>query len=201
MRARSGWRGWSIFPRALAASTNTDAIAAPQTWIAGKTIVGGILGGWLGLEIAKKPLRVRQSTGDLFVLPLAAGIAIGRIGCFLAGFEDGTCGTRTTLPWGIDFGDGLARHPTQLYELLFVAVTGLVFHSVFRDDRGDGRAFRAFVGAYLLFRLAVEFIKPIPPHAAGLSAIQWVSLIGATMCAISYCRIARLASSGVRDHG
>ena len=55
-------------------------------------------------------------TGARFALPLAVGVAVGRIGCYLAGLDDFTYGTPTTLPWGHDFGDGIARHPVQLYE-------------------------------------------------------------------------------------
>jgi prolipoprotein diacylglyceryltransferase len=46
----------------------------------GKTIVGGLLGGWLGVEIAKRISGIRQRTGDLFALPLCVGIAVGRLG-------------------------------------------------------------------------------------------------------------------------
>src|SRR5437868_780537 len=34
----------------------------PAAWLGGKTIVGGLLGGWIGVEIAKKSLAVRTST-------------------------------------------------------------------------------------------------------------------------------------------
>src|SRR5690348_15765054 len=51
----------------------------------GKTIVGGLLGGLIGVEIAKKLIGVTRSTGDLFVLPLITAMGIGRIGCFLTG--------------------------------------------------------------------------------------------------------------------
>ena len=74
-------------------------------------IVGGLLGGWAGVEIAKRVLRIRYSTGDLFVFPLVVGMSIGRVGCFLTGLDDHTCGTWTGLPWAVDFGDG-PRHPT-----------------------------------------------------------------------------------------
>lgn len=63
---------------------------------------------------------MRASTGDLYAIPLALGIAIGRVGCFLTGLPDNTYGTATALPWGINFGDGIPRHPTQLYEVLFL---------------------------------------------------------------------------------
>jgi phosphatidylglycerol:prolipoprotein diacylglycerol transferase len=80
----------------------------------GKTIVGGLLGGWLAVELAKRLLGIRTRTGDLFAVPLCLGIAIGRIGCFLAGLADDTYGKPSTLPWTVDFGDGIPRHPTQL---------------------------------------------------------------------------------------
>src|ERR1700761_2325438 len=53
--------------------------------MAGKTIIGALLGGVFAVEATKARLGIRQRTGDLFAIPLAAGIAIGRLGCFLAG--------------------------------------------------------------------------------------------------------------------
>ena len=91
--------------------------------LGGKTIVGGLLGGLVGVELAKLGIGERRSTGDLFALPLCLGIALGRVGCFLAGLADHTYGVPTALPWGVDFGDGIRRHPTQLYE---IAVLGLI---------------------------------------------------------------------------
>jgi len=70
----------------------------PAMWLGGKTIVGGLLGGWIGVEIVKKRLKIQTSTGDAFVFPLILGIAIGRIGCFLTGLPDHTYGTHRTLP-------------------------------------------------------------------------------------------------------
>ncbi len=72
------------------------------------------------VEPTKKWIGVRQSTGDSFVLSVLWGTAIGRVGCFLTGLSDRTYGIATTLSWGIDFGDGVARHPTQLYEIGFL---------------------------------------------------------------------------------
>ncbi len=86
----------------------------------GKTIVGGLVFGLISVELFKRYIGVRQSTGDLYAIPLALGIAIGRIGCFLTGLSDNTYGTPTNLPWAIDFGDGIPRHPTQLYEIVFL---------------------------------------------------------------------------------
>jgi prolipoprotein diacylglyceryltransferase len=99
------------------------------TWMGGKTIVGGLLGGWAGVEIAKKLLGIKHSTGDAFVFPLILGQCIGRIGCFLTGLDDHTYGNFTSLPWAVNFGDG-PRHPTQLYEILFLMLLGGVLWSL-----------------------------------------------------------------------
>ena len=56
-------------------------------FLQGKTVVGALLGGLIGVEITKKIIGVKQSTGDVFAYPLIAGTAIGRIGCFFNWFE------------------------------------------------------------------------------------------------------------------
>jgi prolipoprotein diacylglyceryltransferase len=145
----------------------------------GKTIVGALLGGLIGVETIKYAIGVSGSSGDAFALPLIAGIAVGRIGCFLSGLDDHTYGNPSSLPWAIDFGDGIARHPTQLYEIAFLAVLALI---LVRRRAGFVRAgdlFRAFMIAYLAFRLAIDFIKPVPFAYVGfLSGIQLLCLGG-----------------------
>jgi prolipoprotein diacylglyceryltransferase len=143
----------------------------------GKTIVGGLLGGWIGTELEKIRSGIRESTGDLYVFPLIVGIAIGRIGCFLSGLPDGTYGVATTLPWGVDLGDGVARHPTALYESLFVVVLGIALFAIERR-LAHGGMFRLFMLAYLGFRIAIDTIKPGLPVALGMTAIQWACVAG-----------------------
>lgn len=152
----------------------------PAFLLGGKTVVGGLIGGLIGVELTKKILGVSGRTGDLFALPLAVGIAIGRIGCFLAGLPDRTFGTETSLPWGVDFGDGVHRHPTQLYEALFLAGLAGVLASAARRPHAEGSLFRVFMMAYLGFRVLVDAIKPDPRLALGLSAIQWAALLTLT---------------------
>ena len=95
--------------RSRVAQIGTD----PMLFLAGKTIVGGLIGGLIAVEFVKARLGIVVATGDLLVLPLAAGISIGRIGCFLTGLSDGTSGIATSLPWGVDFVDDIPRHPTE----------------------------------------------------------------------------------------
>jgi prolipoprotein diacylglyceryltransferase len=108
-------------------------------------------------------------------VPLAVGIAVGRIGCFLTGLDDHTYGLPTTLPWGVDFGDGLARHPTQLYETAFLAGLAVVLLRLARRPLPTGDLFKLFMISYFGFRLLLEGIKP-GEALAGLTPIQWCCL-------------------------
>jgi phosphatidylglycerol:prolipoprotein diacylglycerol transferase len=143
----------------------------------GKTIVGGLLGGWLAVEIVKRLHHIKVRTGDLFAIPLCVGIAIGRIGCFFAGLADDTYGNPSSLPWAVDFGDGIPRHPTQLYEIFFLTVLALALRRYDRLPHPEGSTFRVFLAAYLAWRLIVDFIKPQPLHY-GFNLIQWACLAG-----------------------
>jgi phosphatidylglycerol---prolipoprotein diacylglyceryl transferase len=144
----------------------------------GKTIVGALLGGLIGVELTKRWIGVKQSTGDVFVYPLIVGVAIGRVGCFLTGLSDRTYGTTTALPWGVDFGDGVLRHPTQLYEIAFLAILLLLLKWRGRCGLRSGDRFKLFMVSYLGFRFVIDFIKPDFHPLLGISVIQIACLLG-----------------------
>lgn len=144
----------------------------PAFLLGGKSIVGALAGGLIAVEATKLLMGERRSTGDLMAVPIAVGAAIGRVGCFLTGLSDDTCGTPTSLPWGVNFGDGIARHPTQLYEIVFLVVLAVMLWRMLRRSHVDGDVFKAFMVSYAAWRLAVDFIKP-EQRFAGLSFIQW----------------------------
>ncbi|MGE8206497.1 prolipoprotein diacylglyceryl transferase [Heyndrickxia sp. NPDC080065] len=151
-----------------------------QYMMEGKTIVGGLLGGLVGVELAKKWIGWTRSTGDDFVLPLAVGMMIGRIGCFLTGLDDHTYGIETTWITGIDFGDGIQRHPTQLYEIVFLFLL-IVFLMIIKKRKmilWEGYLFQLFMLSYLTFRLFIDFIKPTPHPYLHLNNIQLASIVG-----------------------
>ncbi len=160
---------------------------SPHTWITisqlitpgsgGKTIVGGLLGGWLGVEMVKKIQGIHTRTGDLFAIPLCVGIAVGRLGCFFAGLADDTFGVPTSLPWGVDFGDGVSRHPTQAYEIVFCIMLAGTLHYFHQRPHENGLLFRIFLAAYLTWRLVIDFLKP-QRTVVGLSLIQWACCVG-----------------------
>jgi prolipoprotein diacylglyceryltransferase len=147
----------------------------PIALLSGKTIVGGLIGGLAAVEWIKRRLHVTVATGDLLAMPLALGIAVGRIGCFLSGLADGSHGVATSAPWGVDFGDGVSRHPTQLYEVLFLIILAVVLASSARRLTVVGDRFKLFMIGYMAFRLLADFLKPAP-RVAGLSIIQWACL-------------------------
>ena len=161
----------------------------PAYFVGGKTIVGALAFGLLSVELVKRYIGLTQSTGDLYAIPLALGIAIGRIGCFLTGLADNTYGTPTMLPWGVDFGDAIPRHPTQLYEILFLLLLIPILYRVLRaisattNNQGPtthflpGDAFKFFMVAYMSFRLLCDFIKPYPRIFFGLGGIQWACVL------------------------
>ncbi|MBI3334721.1 prolipoprotein diacylglyceryl transferase [Candidatus Pacearchaeota archaeon] len=175
--------GALLISRLLAALENPALFLNPSSilyYFQGQTIVGGLLGGIIGVEITKKLIKERKPTGDLFTFPIILAMIIGRIGCLLTGVSDRTVGIHSTLPWAFDQGDGIPRHPTSLYEIIFLIG---IWIGLYRADKKDtlknGALFKIFIFSYLVFRFLIEFIKPAIPLAAGLSAIQLASLIGA----------------------
>jgi prolipoprotein diacylglyceryltransferase len=166
---------WLEDPAALMAN-----VASWQMWLGAKTIVGGLLGGTLAVEWTKARLGITSRTGDLFAVPISIGIAIGRVGCFFGGLADRTYGTPTSLPWGVDFGDGIARHPTQLYEGAFLVALAWELTRFRRMPHREGDVFRVFMLSYMTWRLCIDFLKPGIPFL-GLTAIQW-ACFAALLC-------------------
>lgn len=164
---------------------NLEALLNPT--LGGRTILGGLLAGWLTVEIAKRRMGIRRSTGDLWAQALPAGEAVGRIGCFFNGCCQGaTC----TLPWAV-YADGAWRHPSQLYSAV-VAV--LIFAVVMRArDRlpREGDLFRLYLVLFGVGRFALEFFRERSPGIGGLSLAQWVSLELLLLGAYGLVRAAR----------
>ncbi len=151
-------------------------------WVAflnNKTIMGGLFGGLLGVELVKKMIGEKKSSGDLFTLPLIAGIFIGRLGCFFAGIKEFTYGRVTGFFMGMDLGDGIMRHPIVLYELIFLI---FLFFNVHNLGEGkhclkNGDLFKIFMVTYFAFRFFIEYLKPNAYLVLGLSSIQYLCLL------------------------
>jgi phosphatidylglycerol:prolipoprotein diacylglycerol transferase len=167
-------------------------------WFAnGKTILCGLAGGYLGVEVAKWSLRVRVKTGDSFAVPVAASVAVGRLGCFYAG----CCyGAPTDLPWGVVFPavDGAPRHPTQLYEAAFHLSAALVLETLHRRGLLRGQLIKLYILSYLGYRFLTEMIRPEVRLWAGLTGYQWAALALAPLFAWLWWRDARAFSRAGR---
>ena len=148
-------------------------------WFAdGKTILGGIVGGYVAVEFAKWTANIRARTGDTFALPVAVAVAIGRIGCFVAG----CCyGRVTTVPWGVAFPlaqdeSGIVRHPTQLYEVAFHSIAALSLLVTDRKKWLVGNQLKAYLIAYMIYRFLSEWLRPESPILLNLTVYQLVSV-------------------------
>ncbi|HWP95461.1 MAG TPA: prolipoprotein diacylglyceryl transferase family protein [Syntrophomonadaceae bacterium] len=156
------WKELSLRPQSL------------DILLSGKTIVGGLIGGTVGTYLAKKIFHIQERLGNQLAIPVALAMAVGRIGCLLRG----CCyGKATLLPWGIDLGDHIYRHPTQIYEMLFDLM--LVVYLSWRKARGvkPGELFTIFLNCYLTFRFFLEFIRVEPVSILGLTDFQLLCVV------------------------
>lgn len=136
-------------------------------WLSGtpmvaRSIVGALAGAIAAIEIFKRARGISGTTGLIFVPAFATTVAVGRWGCFFAGLGDETHGTPTAMPWGVDLGDGIPRHPVQLYESF--AMTGFLAVAVILIGRRNAWFMRNGFYALVLFyagqRFLWEFLKP-----------------------------------------
>ena len=171
--------GALIGSRLFGALENPLALAN-ASWLAiykSKTIIGGLIGGLFFVEITKKIVKEKQSSGDLFTLPLIVGIFIGRIGCFLTGTLEPTYGKETNFFMAMNLGDGKLRHPTALYEMFFLVLLFFVLKNIQKQNiLINGALFKWFIVSYFFFRFLIEFIKPNEYLIYGLSTIQLVCI-------------------------
>ena len=123
--------------------------------------------GWLGAQML-----------DVASVPLAAGYAVGRIGCQLAG--DGDYGKPWDGPWAMAYPNGTVPttqevHPTPVYETLAMGLVALLLWRWRRRWR-PGTVF----GLYLLLagaeRFLVEFVRRNPDALLGLTQPQLLSI-------------------------
>lgn len=148
-------------------------IAAPS-----HSVAGALAGGIAAVELWKWRKGIRQSTGGPFVLPLCVGIAVGRMGCFFSGLADYTYGSPTGGAWGVDLGDGIARHPVQLYEAATMALFAIVYVHARRHGAAwaTTHAFHAFIIVYAAQRFVWEFLKPYPKLIGPLNLFHFLAM-------------------------
>lgn len=203
---KSGANTGQIFPVVLAALFGGVLGAKLPAWVvalstvpmagwslglflSGRTIVGGFVGAMLGVWWVKRRLGITGRFGNVLVPGVALGLAVGRIGCFLSGCCYGRpCG----CGWGVDFGDGIARHPTQLYEAVFFLFAFVVVQHRMPVAR-PGSLMSGFLAAYFIFRFFGEFLRP--GDGGLLTMFQWICLAGLLLIGVR----AWFRGEGARD--
>ncbi len=151
-------------------------------WLGGMSFHGGLIGVLVVLFLfARKRQKTFLEIGDFIAPLIPLGLAAGRMGNFINGE---LWGRPTTLPWGMVFpqtGDGIPRHPSQLYEM---GLEGFALFALLwwfaRKPRPIGQISAVFLMGYGTFRFLVEFTRA-PDYflgllAGGLSMGQLLSL-------------------------
>ena len=182
----------------LSGSLNTLMSSTPSL---SHSVIGALAGAVVAVEGYKLVRGVRGSTGGIFTGPFAVGIVIGRLGCLFQGLSDRTYGVPTTLPWGVDLGDHVSRHPVQIYEslsmLAFVAV--YVAGLAIRAPWALRRSFYVLCVWYGAQRFAWEFLKPYPSLIGPFNLFHLISLALIVYGGVMYGRDARHADAGDGD--
>lgn len=160
-----------------------------------RSVEGALAGGIVAIELYKWRHGIRLRTGARFALPFAIGVAVGRLGCYFAGLEDFTYGTPTTLPWGHDFGDGIPRHPVQLYESCAMAAFAAfyVWAVLNRKTAVITNGFYLVLLYYGLQRFMWEFIKPYGALIGPFSLFHLLSLFVAAYAAFMLATAANVS--------
>ena len=158
--AAEGWMFWNSPDRWM-------------IWATGKTILGALLGGYAGVELAKKLTGYAQPTGDWFALIAPVGIVLGRVGCLL----HGCCLGQECAPhvWTLRDAHGIPRWPAVSAEIGFNLFALAAFLTLRRRGILPGQHFHLYLIGYGLFRFAHEFFRATPRVGSGLSGYHFAA--------------------------
>jgi phosphatidylglycerol:prolipoprotein diacylglycerol transferase len=146
----------------------------------GLVFYGGLIGGAVCVLLwAWRRHVLDLVTLDIAAVPLAAGYAIGRIGCQLAG--DGDYGKAWDGPWAMAYPHGTVPtttpvHPTPVYETLTMGLVALLLWR-WRHRWRPGTLFALWLVLAGMERFLVEFIRRNPAELLGLTQPQLISVV------------------------
>ncbi len=138
-----------------------DPFSLFTVWNGGMSIHGGLIGGVLGFYILTRIKNVKFfQIADIATVSVAFGMALGRLGNFV---NKELVGRVTDVSWAVDFGDGVMRHPSQLYamgkDILLFCIFWYVLQKMSVYKWKEGYVFSAFLILYAIFRFCVEFFR------------------------------------------
>ena len=168
---------------------SADPIKMLYIWQGGLAFYGGLAGAVLaGLIFSKKNKIKFYDLADIFVIPLALGLAFGRIGNWI---NNEFYGKVSNLPWAINFpGVEGKRHPSQFYESIknFVVFGVLLWMYKFKK-LPSGFIFWFFVFFYSTLRFFVEFFKD---WQIIIWNLNWAQIIAIPLIPISLFMLSKI---------
>lgn len=200
-RAVYVWEHWAYF------SKNLGEVFA--VWHGGLTFYGGVI---LAIPVVAIFLRMNRwpfwKTADAMAPALAAGIGIGRWGCFF----NGCCyGKPTSLPWGVvlppgtEFATifpGQRIHPSPLYESLAEIVLFFILIFLVRKKAPyTGFSFFFFVFFAALIRFLNDFTRHYADTAYILPPLTFNQIIAIALMATAIGFIIYFEIRGRRHQG
>jgi len=127
-------------------------------WHGGLAFHGGLTGAVIGGVLYTRRKKVGfYEIADIIVMPLALGLALGRIGNFINGELYGRI---TDVPWAVKFPDAEGfRHPSQIYASIKNLIIFFALWAIKDKNLPKGFMFWAFVVMYSALRFIVEFFR------------------------------------------
>lgn len=123
----------------------------------GLSFHGGLLGAIFGIYLfARKNKLNLFDLLDKIVIPFSFALGLGRIGNFI---NQELYGRVTDVSWCFNFGDGLCRHPSQLYESFYSFLIFGILFSLRNKKMKKGTMFASFLVLYSAFRFITEFFR------------------------------------------
>jgi phosphatidylglycerol:prolipoprotein diacylglycerol transferase len=147
--------------------------------LGGRTVLGGVLGGWIAVDVVKARLGFVLSTGDRFAAPLAVALSFGRLGCTLAGCCPGRVVDERS-PFAFlshALHQAPARFPAAWAEACFHALAAMGLVALVRVRALPRRHFALYCALYALVRFGLEFLRDAPAPFAGLSYYQVLAVL------------------------
>lgn len=143
-----------------------------------KSIAASIFWAVFFSELFKYIHKVQFNTGVVFIPSLVVWMIFWRIWAFMIWLRDHTHGIPTTLPWGVDYGDGITRHPLQIYEITILSIFFIffIFLLQYKRDWLLKNGFFLFTLTYFSYRFVIWFISPYSHFWWWLNTYQVISL-------------------------
>lgn len=146
-----------------------------RIWEGGMSFHGGMLGVFAGLYLfGKKTGRTFFQVSDYIAVMIPLGLGFGRIGNFINKELWGRP-AESTLPWAMDYGDHIARHPSSLYQALTEGIILFIVLFIFsRKPRPTMAVSGVFMMGYGIVRFITEFFRTPDAHL-GFVMFDWMS--------------------------